>query len=230
MWLFSSERVPEPEVMQTPEEALHYEETASNAHLDRIDNQFVDHVLSMGIAGTILDLGTGPGQIPIKLAKREPRVKVIGIDLSREMLKLANDRARREQVSSRVSFLLASASSIPVESGSIDLLVCNSTLHHFSDPVQVFNEAHRVIKENGVAYFRDLRRRSRLLHPLHVAFFGRKYKGLMRKSFEDSVRAAYTLPELRQHIANSNLSNARVFYPDLSHVVVEYQNHHVNHV
>jgi ubiquinone/menaquinone biosynthesis C-methylase UbiE len=225
MWLFSSERVPEPEVMQTPEEALGYEETASNEYLDRLDNQFVDHVISIGIRGTILDLGTGPGQIPIKLAKRDPRITVIGIDLSREMLKRAAERARQEQVSSRVSFMLASAGSIPVVSGSIDLLICNSTLHHFSDPVQVFNEAHRVIKDDGMAYFRDLRRRSRLLHGLHVAFFGRKYKGLMRKSFEDSVRAAYTRSELRQHIANSNLSNARVFYPDLSHIVVESQKH-----
>jgi ubiquinone/menaquinone biosynthesis C-methylase UbiE len=209
--------------MQTPEEALGYEETASNAYLDRIDNQFVDQVVSLGIMGTILDLGTGPGQIPIKLAQRDPRIKVIGIDLSTEMLRLATERAKREQVSSRVSFMLASANSIPVESSSIDLLISNSTLHHFSDPVQVFNEAHRVIKEDGIVYFRDLRRRSRLLHGLHVAFFGRMYKGLMRQSFEDSVRAAYTRPELRQLIANSNLSNARVFYPDLSHIVVESQ-------
>ena len=227
MWLFSSERVPESEVMQTQEEALGYEQTASNPYLDRIDNQFVDHVLSMGIVGTILDLGTGPGQIPIKLAKREPRISVIGVDMSKEMLKLANERAQREHVSSRVDFILASANSIPVASGSIDLLICNSTLHHFSNPVQVFNEAQRVIKKDGVAYFRDLRRRSRLLHGLHVAFFGRNYKGLMRKSFADSVRAAYTRPELRQHIANSNLSNARVFYPDLTHIVVESQKHAV---
>jgi ubiquinone/menaquinone biosynthesis C-methylase UbiE len=227
MWLFSSERVPESEVMQTQEEAVSYEQTASNSYLDRIDNEFVDHVLSMGIVGTILDLGTGPGQIPIKLAKRDSRISVIGVDLSKEMLKLANERAQREQVSSRVDFILASANSIPVASGSIDLLICNSTLHHFSDPVQVFNEAHRVVKEDGVAYFRDLRRRSRLLHGLHVAFFGRKYKGLMRKSFEDSVRAAYTRPELRQHVANSNLSNARVFYPDLAHIIVKSQKHAV---
>lgn len=225
MRLFSSERVPEPEVMQTQEEALGYEETTSNAYLDRIDNQFVAHVLSMGIVGTILDLGTGPGQIPIKLAKREPRIKVIGIDLSTAMLKIATESARREQVSSRVSFILASAKSIPVASGSIDLLICNSTLHHFSNPVHVFNEAHRVLKENGVAYFRDLRRRSRLLHGLHVAFFGRNYKGLMRKSFEDSVRAAYTRFELSQHIANSNLTDARVFYHDLSHLAVESRKH-----
>lgn len=225
MWLFSSERVPEPEVMQTPEEALGYAQTASNPYLDRLDNQFVDHVLSMRILGKILDLGTGPGQIPIKLAKREPRISVIGVDLSKEMLKLGAERAKREQVSSRVDFILASANSIPVASGSIDLLICNSTLHHFSNPVQVFNEAHRVVKEGGVVYFRDLRRRSRLLHGLHVAFFGRKYTGLMRKSFADSVHAAYTRPELVQHIANSDLSNARVSYSDLTHLVVESQKH-----
>jgi len=221
MRLLSSERVPEPEVMESVQEAEGYEATASDTHLDQIDNQLVDYVLSMGTKGTLLDLGTGPGQIPIKLAKRDPHIRVIGIDLSTAMLKIAVERARQEQVSSRVFFLKANATSIPVETNSVDLLICNSTLHHFQNPVLVFNEVNRVVKKGGGVYFRDLRRPPRILHGLYTAFFGRRYKSLMRKLYEDSVRASYTRPELRQLVAASSLGHARVFYPDLSHIAIE---------
>ena len=221
MHLLSSERVPEPEVMESVEEAEGYEATASDKYLDQIDNRLVDYILSMGTAGTVLDLGTGPGQIPIKLAKRAPHIKVIGIDLSSAMLKIAEERARQEQVSSRVFFLKADAKLIPVETGSIDLLICNSTLHHFQNPILVFSEVNRVVKERGGVYFRDLRRPPRILHRLHVAFFGRRYKSLMRKLYEDSVRASYTRSELRQLVAESGLWDARVFYPDVSHIAIE---------
>ena len=207
--------------METQEQAKGYEETAYDPYLDRLDNEFVDQVLSLGVTGTILDLGTGPGQIPIKLAKREPRIKVIGVDMSAAMLSAAAERAERERLSSRVSFILADAKAIPLANASVNVLLCNSTLHHFSNPVLVFDEADRVVKKDGVIYFRDLRRPPRILHSLHVSFFGRNYEGLMRKLFEASVRASYTRPELSQLIARSKLSDAKVFYPDLSHIVVE---------
>ena len=207
--------------METPEEAEGYEATASDPYLDHLDNQFVNQVLMLGVRGTILDLGTGPGQIPIKLAQREPQVKVVGVDMSAAMLRAATERAEREKLSSRVSFIRGDAKAIPLATASIDMLLCNSTLHHFSNPILVFNEARRVVKEDGMVYFRDLRRPPRILHRLHVGFFGRNYEGLMRKLFEDSVRASYTRPELSRLIARSQLADAKVFYPDFSHIAVE---------
>src|SRR5436309_1044738 len=87
-------RVPEPEAMESCEEAEVYSSTAAQAHLDLLDNTFVDHVLSLGVhSGVALDVGTGPGQIAIKLALKLPQLEIVGIDLSEAMLAKARNRA-----------------------------------------------------------------------------------------------------------------------------------------
>jgi hypothetical protein len=45
-WLFASQRIPETEAMATEEEAAEYTSVVAAEHIDRIDNQFVDRVLS----------------------------------------------------------------------------------------------------------------------------------------------------------------------------------------
>ena len=51
------------------------------AHLDHLDNTFVDHIVSLGVhSGVALEVGTGPGQIPIKLALKLPQLEIVGID------------------------------------------------------------------------------------------------------------------------------------------------------
>ena len=57
--------------MDSNEEVEAYSSAAAQAHLDHLDDTFVDHTLSLGVrSGVVLDVGTGPGQIPIKLARQ----------------------------------------------------------------------------------------------------------------------------------------------------------------
>src|SRR5277367_1821027 len=82
-------RVPEPEVMDDSSEVEAYASAAAQAHLDAIDNTLIDHALRLVApcgAGRALDIGTGPGQIVIKLAKRLPRWKLSGVDRSQGMI------------------------------------------------------------------------------------------------------------------------------------------------
>ena len=63
--------------MESNKEAEAYDSAAAQAHLDRRDNTFVDHLLSLGLrSGVALDVGTGTGQIPIKLAFKLPQLKI----------------------------------------------------------------------------------------------------------------------------------------------------------
>jgi len=85
-------RVPEPEVMDDTDEVEAYSSAAAQAYLDRIDDTFVEHALRLVAGrsrGRALDIGTGPGQIVLKLARRLPGWQFIGVDRSANMIRQA---------------------------------------------------------------------------------------------------------------------------------------------
>ncbi len=85
-------RVPEPEVMADPRQALAY----ARADFADVNQRFVDALVSRHptlTGGRILDLGCGPADIPLRLASALPDVHVVAIDASPAMLALAQEAA-----------------------------------------------------------------------------------------------------------------------------------------
>lgn len=219
MKLTTLPREPEPEVMDAPDEAAAYASSAAQAHLEALDNAFVARLAALGIErGWALDVGTGPGQIPLILAQRCPGLCVIAVDRSPAMLKAAAHNAREKGLGERVRFVLADAAQLCFPAARFDLVFSNSLLHHLNDPAPALNEMARVARPAGGIVLRDLRRPSRLRLAAHVAWHGRHYSGLMKKLFEDSVRAAYTPSELRRLLDQSDLGPAEVFLEHGSHL------------
>ncbi len=228
---FSLQRLPEPEVMDSDDEVEAYASAAAQAYLEAIDRTFVDHVARL-IAPAVdrrisaLDFGCGPGQIPIMLAKRWPEMRLLGVDASPRMVEKARQDAGQAGVTIAFEVLRLGDQGeprLPYPDGAFDLVTCNSVLHHLADPLAAVDELARVAKPDGALLVRDLRRPSALAFPLHVRVFGRHYSGEMRRLFEASVRAAYTLAELRALLATSRLSDgrARVFQRGLVHLGIE---------
>lgn len=208
--------------MDSAEEAEVYSSAAAQAHLDKLDNTFVDHILSLGVrSGLALDVGTGPGQIPVKLAFKLPKLEIVGIDLSEAMLVKARDAAVSAQVECQVQFQVADARRLPFPDHHFDLVMCNSLLHHVADPLAALNELARVSRPKGAFLLRDLRRPSSLVFPFHIAWYGRHYQGMMKRLFTDSVRAAYTLSELKDLLARSQVVGGKIFRRGQSHIGIE---------
>ena len=216
---FHLERIPEPEVMDDRDGVEAYSASASQAYLERIDRTFVEQTLGLGVTeGHALDIGTGPGLIPIKLASRIPRLRLTGVDLSAAMLQKARRAAEEAGVSDRLYFRLGDAKSLPFSERSFDLVLCNSLLHHCPDPLVLLNEISRVSKPGGALLLRDLRRPSRLEFPFHALWYGRHYFGLMRQLYRASLRASYTAGELENLLRRSKLAGARVFRTGRTHI------------
>ena len=216
---FHLERIPEPEVMDDRDGVEAYSATAAQAYLERIDRTFVDQALGLGVTeGHALDIGTGPGLIPIRLAASLPRLRLTGVDLSAAMLQKARRAAAEAGVADRLDFRLGDAKSLPFSERSFDLVLCNSLLHHLPDPLELLNEISRVSKPGGAILLRDLRRPSRLEFPFHALWFGRRYFGLMRQLYRDSLRASYTRAELEDLLHRSKLAGARVFRTGRTHI------------
>jgi ubiquinone/menaquinone biosynthesis C-methylase UbiE len=213
-------RVPEPETMDDSDEVEAYSSAAAQAYLDKIDDTFVEHAARLVTgreAGCALDIGTGPGQIVLKLARRLPAWQLMGVDRSPNMIRQANAAAginlpgggpagRGDEA--RVRFLVADGSRVPFPDASFDLVMCNSVLHHLAQPQRLFAEVARLVTPDGAILIRDLRRPSRLTYPLHVRWYGRHYSGLMYKLYRASVRSAYTVAELAEMLRTSPLERA----------------------
>jgi len=224
------QREPEPEVMSDEDEVSAYASAAAQKHLEVLDNTFVDQVIQLaprgkGLTGVLLDVGCGPGNIALKLARCCPQLTIVGLDRSRNMVQAACQAAAEEGVEGRVFFQQANAGEIPCPSGKFDVVLSNSVLHHLADPSKVLEEMLRVAKPAGAIVVRDLRRPSRLAYPWHVRWYGRHYSGIMKRLFEDSVRAAYTPEELAGLLGRSGMSKAHVFVHDRSHMGFVYRGH-----
>lgn len=223
MSFLDTKRIPEVEAMAEDSEVESYAESTSQEYLDRIDEACVEHAIRLGMSqGVLLDVGTGPGQIAIKLAKRCPDITVLGVDLSKGMIGRATEAAEREGLHHRVHFQVANIRSTRFKAEYFDGVLCNSVVHHAADPLQFINEICRVVKKDGAVLIRDLRRPSILSAWWHLRWFGRKYSGKMRELFEASVRSAYSYSEWRKLLLSSNLKDsAQVFLRGLSHIGIE---------
>lgn len=216
-------RVPEPEVMDTAGEAEAYASAAAAAYLDRMDDTFVEYFFRLAPPrGRVLDVGTGPGQIPSKIVRRNPGLCLVGVDLSDSMLARARQDAKAAGSEGLLQFQKADAQKLPFGDGAFDMAISNSLLHHLRDPVAALREMKRVLKSGGPLLVRDLRRPSRWWYPWQVRIFGRHYDGLMRKLYEDSVRAAYTCPEVQSFLRQAGLDGASVRCCGFVYLVIEY--------
>jgi len=98
---------------------------------------------------TVLDLGSGGGIDVLLSAKRVgPTGKVYGLDMTDEMLALANENKRRAAVEN-VEFLKGEIEHIPLPDQSVDVVISNCVINLSLDKARVLQEAFRVLKPGG---------------------------------------------------------------------------------
>jgi len=188
----------EPEVMDSPNDARDYD-TMDHAEVNR---RFVDDLLEHGhVEGEVLDLGVGTAQIPVELCRRCERCRLLGVDLAETMLHLGRSRVEAEELEGRIALQREDAKRLTFPSRRFDAVISNSIVHHLPEPEQVFSEAARVVRRRGLLFFRDLLRPpdEATLEQLVSTYAGSE-PDHARQLFEDSLRAALTVDEVREII------------------------------
>ncbi|HNS51254.1 MAG TPA: methyltransferase domain-containing protein [Anaerolineae bacterium] len=178
----------------------------------------IRRALALKREGHAADLGCGPGDLVLELAKREPALRVTGIDLSPEMLAQAAARAEGAGMGDRVDFWPGDAQSIPFPDGSLDLVVSTLSLHHWSAPVAAFDEIARVMRPGGAFVIFDLRRD--LAAPFYLLIWFATnvvVPAALRRVNEPlgSRNASYTPQEAAALLAQSRLRGWRVTHGPL---------------
>ena len=114
-----------------------------------------EEIVSSFTSGVILDLGTGPGYLPIEIARRAPDINVVGVDLSRSLVRMARVNALKAGFTRQLRFETGNATRLTFDSASFDMVISTGMLHSLKNPAAVLNEMHRVVKNGGETWIYD---------------------------------------------------------------------------
>ena len=215
-------RILEPEVMDTAEEAEEYD---SMDHAEP-NATFLARLLELGATGRFLDIGTGPGHIPLLVCEAVPGSNVVGVDLSKNMLLHAERHREASDHADRIEYHLMDAKDLGLPDAHFDAVYSNTILHHIPDPRSFLREAYRMLRPGGTLLIRDLFRPESEAHRDElVDLYAEGASPNQRELFRASLHAAFTPDELRTLADESGLSSAELVIDSDRHMSLQLAAH-----
>ena len=213
------QRVTEPEVMDSPQEAVEYDAM----DFLEVNTAFAERALELGSpVGLILDAGTGTARIPILMCQRRPQWQVIGIDLAQSMLDVGRKNVEDSGLQQQIKLELVDAKQMPYPDAHFDMVVSNSIIHHLPNPLPFLQELKRVLKPNGAILLRDLIRpdSEETLEDLVETYAG-DCNEHQKMLFCDSLYAAFTIDEVTELLQQVALESVHVYQSSDRHWTAE---------
>ena len=106
--------------------------------------------------GRMLDIATGTGVIPIKVAtERLGKSRIHGLDITISMLTRAQKKLTERNIRDKVDLVCASGMDVPYANGSFDLVTCALATHHM-DVKLLLSEIHRILADGGILSIADV--------------------------------------------------------------------------
>ncbi len=203
------QRRPEPELMDTVEQAHAYAE-ADFHESNELFMRLLAEQAGAGIANArALDLGCGPADIVIRLLRRHPRIHCDALDGSQPML----DRARQALeplpgIASRVRLLCDKLPSAQVATSDYDLILSNSLLHHLHEPQVLWRSILGAARPGAFVLVMDLMRpRSDGMAEALVATYVLGAPAVLRDDFRNSLYAAFEPSEVTAQLNEAGLAD-----------------------
>ena len=123
----------------------------------RLYQEIAEEIVTEVKSGKILDIGTGPGYLPIEIARLNSQLEITGIDLSRKMVDIAHKNAEIAKVD-RARFEVADVHDLPYQDNSFDFVLSTLSFHHWRDMAKGFSECSRVVRDGGSVWIYDIRK------------------------------------------------------------------------
>lgn len=162
-------------------------------------------IIKRGIMqGYALEVGPGPGYMGLEWLKRTEGTRLKGLDISPDMIALAEKNARDYGLADRVEYVCSNAATMPFDAATFDAVFTNGSLHEWAEPRQIFDEICRVLKPGGRVFISDLRRDVSL--PIRWFLWLGTTPKEIRPGLVTSLNAAYMPAELRELIRGTRLA------------------------
>lgn len=216
------DRVVEPELMETAEQARAYAEADFEAPHSRLVELFRERFPKAPSAAHAIEFGCGPGDIVMRFAAAFPGWRVDGVDGSAAMLAAAEIcRQRYPEPGHRIRLVEGLLPDCALPESRYDILISNSLLHHLHDPSVLWRSVLKWAAPGALVFIADLRRppseaEAQRLTELHT----RGEPDVLRHDFYHSLLAAFEPDEVRDQLRDAGLGHLAVDVVSDRHLLV----------
>jgi ubiquinone/menaquinone biosynthesis C-methylase UbiE len=217
------DRIIEPELMAAETQCLAY----ARADFEQPNSQFLrllQERIGTKFQGNILDLGCGPGDITIRVAKAYPQCNVHGIDGSDAMLKYALEALSLEPIScqQRVQFIQGIIPQVQLPLDRYDLIISNSLLHHIHQPDVFWQAIKKYSAKNTPILVMDLFRPATTAEASKlVETYAVNEPEILQTDFYNSLCAAFEISEIEAQLKQAKLEYLSVTQVSDRHVLIK---------
>ncbi|MBE3089952.1 MAG: class I SAM-dependent methyltransferase [Actinobacteria bacterium] len=198
------ERILEPEIMDNKKQVITY----AKADFSLSNQMFVDKLIAdyYSRLKNVLDIGCGPADVPIRLAKAMPSVCITAIDASDPMIQFARKQVNKAGLEKQIKVIKGHLPGLVLEN-NYDAILSKDLLHHLPNPIVFWDEVKHLAKGETVIYVMDLfRPRSKEEARNIVESVSGNETPILKQDFYNSLLAAFTINEIKAQICEDELN------------------------
>ena len=196
----------EKEIMDNKEQVDAY----AHANFSESNTLFINKVTDDNFfkLNNILDLGCGPADIPIELAKTNSKIKIIAVDGSKSMIAYAKKQIKLLNLLKRITLVNSKLPGIKktVKDKTFDIIISKDLLHHLPNPWIFWEEIKGLSHKGTVIYVMDLLRpKNKNDAKKMVDSVSNNESKILKTDFYNSLLAAFTIKEIKHQLKTANV-------------------------
>jgi ubiquinone/menaquinone biosynthesis C-methylase UbiE len=199
------ERIPEPELMDDPEQGQAYAQADFSEPNKQFVNLFSRKFPNFSGKGKVLDLGCGPADILVRFIHKYPQCHCLGIDGAEAMLAPGREVVTRKKLDHCIQ-LRCQCLPLGSENGTFSAILSNSLLHHLHQPKALWETIRDCSESSTVVMIMDLfRPESREDAKRIVQMYAGNESSILQVDFYNSLLAAFRVDEVNEQLQQYGL-------------------------
>lgn len=204
-------RILEPELMDDPAQAAAYAAADFSEPHGLFIEKFQQVFPGKNITGRVLDLGCGPADISIRFARAWPECHIVGVDGARAMLHEGKAAVKRSGLEQRITLMHRVVPDLNLQKKKYQAILSNSLLHHLHNPGVLWRYLWELSTGQTLVFFMDLMRpRTVQEAAMLVDTYCGNAPDILRRDFYNSLRAAFSLKEVKLQLEDAGLQGLMV--------------------